>query len=363
MGWTLTLSGEADRVSMDGSAAGTFTAGSASSKSDRLTLKTMTAHTFSGDGQRHTNLTVTKSGGLTATNPWILLSGNDMQISGSIVDADLAQAVDFIRLTGNRNQLTDWWVSTDRHALVLSGADYNQITGWQIECGSQADDTWDGINITTSDYNQILGVNVMGDGGANNPQYGVNITDAASNDNYLCGIHSPDAQSGHINDAGTGTRTCVTNEDIEAAVAYGEISAIGNTTATTISVAGTPVQVTIFDTDGESNNTTPANGTDDITIDTAGTYLINVSATVNSVAGLGSRFEMTVQKNNGASAVGALHCDRNIAGGGGQSGVISMSGLAALSLNDTVEVWIENETNTANYVVENITLSVLRVGD
>jgi hypothetical protein len=107
---------------------------------------------------------------------------------------------------------------------------------------------------------------------------------------------------------------------------------------------------------------TPANATDDVTVDKAGDYLINVSATVNSVVGAASRFEMTVQKNNGTALMGALHADRNISGGGGNSGVISISGIAALALTDTIEVWIENETNTQNYIIENITLSLVRLG-
>lgn len=142
----------------------------------------------------------------------------------------------------------------------------------------------------------------------------------------------------------------------------GEISVVNNTTDTTISVAGTKYQVTVFDTDGCANGTTPAHGTDDITIATAGVYFIAVSATVNSVGGGGSRFELEVRKNNGATAVGALHCDRNMAGGGATSGVISMSGIAVLAASDTIEVWIENETGTENYRVEDMTLSLFKIG-
>ena len=143
---------------------------------------------------------------------------------------------------------------------------------------------------------------------------------------------------------------------------YGGISAVDNSTETTITTQGVAVQVTIFDTNDPANNATPDHTNDHITIGNAGDYMIVVSATVNSVAGLASRFEMTVQKNNGASDVGALHVDRNIDGGGGKAGSVSMSSLATLAVDDTLEVWIENETNTANYIVENITLSVMQVG-
>ena len=149
---------------------------------------------------------------------------------------------------------------------------------------------------------------------------------------------------------------------VHGGLPFGEISAVGNATETAIAIAGTAVQITIFDTNSESTNTTPDHTADHITIDVKGMYMVNVSATINSVAGLGSKFEMTVQKNNGTTELGALHCDRNIAGGGGNSGVISMSGVARLAIGDTIEVWIENETNNANYIVEDITLTLFQLG-
>ena len=142
---------------------------------------------------------------------------------------------------------------------------------------------------------------------------------------------------------------------------YAEIYATDNSTQTTITVAGTAVQVTIFDTNGESNLATPDHTNDHITIVKAGRYMINVSATVNSIAGAASRFEISVQKNNGASEI-IPHMNRNLTGGAGESGVISMSGIASLAANDTIEVWIENETNTQNYIVEDISLSLFQLG-
>jgi hypothetical protein len=146
---------------------------------------------------------------------------------------------------------------------------------------------------------------------------------------------------------------------------YASIFAVDNSTETTITTAGVKAQVTIFDTNGPYNGLVPDHTNDHITVPTSqgtGIYFIAVSATVNSVAGAASRFEMTVQRDNGAAALGGLHCDRNIAGGAGASGVISMSDIVALTATDTIEVWIENETNTQNYVVEDISLSIIRMG-
>lgn len=144
-------------------------------------------------------------------------------------------------------------------------------------------------------------------------------------------------------------------------LSFGEISAVDNSTETTISVAGTAVQVTIFDTNGESNNTTPDHTNDHITITSTGKYLITCSATVNSVAGAASRMELSVQKNNGDSIV-IPTANINLAGGGGETTSIDLTGIASLTADDTIEVWIENETNTQNYVVENISLSLVQIG-
>ena len=144
-------------------------------------------------------------------------------------------------------------------------------------------------------------------------------------------------------------------------LAYGEISAIDNATVTTIALQNVAVQVTIFDTQGQYNNTDPNLTSSHIAIQKSGVYFVAVSATINSISGASSRAEITVRKNNGVAQI-IPHVDRNLAGGGGESGVISISGMASLAAGDTVEVWIENETNTQNYVVQDIGLSVMQIG-
>ena len=143
---------------------------------------------------------------------------------------------------------------------------------------------------------------------------------------------------------------------------YADMHAIDSSTVTTITTAGVAVQVTIFDTNGPSNLATPDHTNDHITIIKDGDYKINVTATVNSVAGSGSRFQMNCQKNNGASVLGGLHVDRSLAGGGVSSGSASMTAIVTLADGDTVEVWIENETNTQNYVVEDIDINLIQIG-
>ena len=143
--------------------------------------------------------------------------------------------------------------------------------------------------------------------------------------------------------------------------AYAGMYVLSNANPVGIGGMGVAVQITDFDTNSPYKGLVPDHTNDHITVDWTGVFLIAVSATVNSGAGAASKFEMTVQINNGDAEVAGLHCDRNLAGGGGVAGVISMSGLATLTAADTVEVWIENETNAVDYTIEDIDLSIVRV--
>ncbi|GAG00930.1 unnamed protein product, partial [marine sediment metagenome] len=142
---------------------------------------------------------------------------------------------------------------------------------------------------------------------------------------------------------------------------FGEMSAEGNAVESAIAVAGTAVQVLIFDTNGlSSGNTTPDHTNDHILTGVDGIFEINVAATINSVAGAASKCELQCQKNNGASEI-LVHADTNYSGGGGEAHVMFLHGYADLVSTDTVEVWIVNETNTANYVVEDIVLTIKQI--
>lgn len=123
------------------------------------------------------------------------------------------------------------------------------------------------------------------------------------------------------------------------------------------------VQVTTFDTNGESNNATPDHTNDHITVTKAGIYLCNVSLHVKSVgAGGADTIGYSVYKNNGATEFADLHGQRDLSGGGGDEGSISLSGIIDLAVNDTIEVWIWNNDSTDDIVVDDINLSLVQVG-
>jgi len=207
MAWNITLTGKLDTVTIDGGGEGTFTCSGADAETQNVTIAGMVQHVFSGNDQIHTRLTMTSQGGVTEVDPWISVTGDDLTMTTVRAAGVLGQAIDFINITSERSLFANWWVETDRHGVVLTGAIRNTFNGFHIECGSQADDTWDGFNVSTSDFNLFNTIEVIGDGGANDPRCGVNITDAASNDNYVGVVHAPDSQTSPICDSGTDSIT------------------------------------------------------------------------------------------------------------------------------------------------------------
>ena len=143
--------------------------------------------------------------------------------------------------------------------------------------------------------------------------------------------------------------------------AYAEISATGNTTPTTVTTTATWYQITIFDTNGLSNDATPDHTNDHITVATTGTYRVMVTASISSGAGSTALFECVVKKNDGVTTLDNLHFHRQLSGGGGDTGAASASGLATLTAADTIELWVSNETNAVDILFEDVTMSIVQV--
>jgi len=184
----------------------------------------------------------------------------------------------------------------------------------------------------------------------------VYLSDSLSNTNSYI-VYLSDAVSDAVSDI-----TAI-QADIDA-TAYGEVYAYETNTTITISGTGiaNKVQVTAFTVNGPSNNTTPDHTSDHIVVGRTGTYLIDVSLTISSaMAGGADDIGAGVFKNNGATQLQNLHANRTLAGGGVDNGSIGMSGLAALTLNDTVEVWIWNYDSTDDIVVDDINLRIVQI--
>ncbi len=148
-------------------------------------------------------------------------------------------------------------------------------------------------------------------------------------------------------------------------LAFGEIYTYDSGTTITISTAGiaNKVQITSFDTNGASNNATADHTNDHITITKAGKYLATVSLSAETAGAGGSdEFGFGLFRNNGTAEFQNVHSHRELSGGGGDTGSVSMSGIVDLAVDDTIEVWCWNEDSTDNLVVDDITLTLIQVG-
>jgi hypothetical protein len=146
---------------------------------------------------------------------------------------------------------------------------------------------------------------------------------------------------------------------------FGEIYASDVADTIAIAAAGqaNKVQITSFAVNGLSNRMSPDQANDHILVLVEGIYLCTCSISARSAAAGGAdTFGFAVYKNNGANEFVNLHAHRDLSGGGGDAGSISISGLIDLAVNDTIEVWVWNEDSTDDIVIDDITLSLVQIG-
>jgi parallel beta-helix repeat protein len=143
--------------------------------------------------------------------------------------------------------------------------------------------------------------------------------------------------------------------------AYGEIYVQDNASTVTLNSAA-KVQVTDFDSNGQSNNLTPDHTNDHITVLYDGIYMCMVSVSVDNDASQAHKIELSVYKNNGATEFPNVHAHRNLSGGSGDQGSITMSGLISLTAGDTIELWADTDSASDRAVTfSDVTLTLTGV--
>jgi len=141
--------------------------------------------------------------------------------------------------------------------------------------------------------------------------------------------------------------------------AYGGLSVEGNAVATTIVTQNVYVQFTAFDTDAPSSDAVPANASDDVTVNTAGDYLVSWSASASGAAN--DVIAIHLEKNNGATDLPGTLGTRKISAAG-DVGRMANSTICTLAVADTVELWAANESDTSDFTLEDVSMSIVRVG-
>lgn len=145
---------------------------------------------------------------------------------------------------------------------------------------------------------------------------------------------------------------------------FGEIYVQDNTTETTITTSGkvNKVQIEIFDTNGESNNTTPDHTNNHITINKTGRYKVSVdNFSISSTGGDSDTLGFSLYTNNGTTEFPNVHTHRKFSGGAGDRGANPMGGICFFNGGDTVEVWGWNEDDNDNFTVDDINLNLMQI--
>ena len=152
-------------------------------------------------------------------------------------------------------------------------------------------------------------------------------------------------------DGANNTKTVMTAEDR----AYANIYAENVSSAVSVTTANTFYQITAFNTDGPEKNANGDHTNDHITVPYTGNYRISFSCSFSGTAN--TEFFVEVLKNNGATEIQQVHGHRKI-GAGGDVGNCGGTGVASLTANDTVELWITSTSNSVTATIEDVSLVV-----
>lgn len=136
--------------------------------------------------------------------------------------------------------------------------------------------------------------------------------------------------------------------------AFGEIYVTGSTAQQSISLSPTFSKVTSWDSNGESSGTTPDHTSDDITVTTAGKYLVVVSMAVVAVfpGKAFTGFQFAVFNNASQTA-------RQIAQ---TTATVALTMILNLVASDVLDVRVTALGDTATLEVREANLSIVRVG-
>ncbi len=143
---------------------------------------------------------------------------------------------------------------------------------------------------------------------------------------------------------------------------FGEIYTDDNSIATVLASQDTWYDVTIFNANGESNETTPDHTDDSITIDSAGVYFVAISLDIRSAAS--NNYYFSAFKNKVAGT--ELHNieARRTTTVANKPGSVSMSGLANFAVNDTVSIGVQRTNGggvSKSITIEHANISVMKV--
>lgn len=151
---------------------------------------------------------------------------------------------------------------------------------------------------------------------------------------------------------------------IGSGLCFGQISVVDNTTPTVISGTGEANKVRFmnFDTNGPENGVVANADDNQLEILEDGYYIIVVMNHADKQAGTAATFGFRAYKNGGQQTCEGVHAHQRFTGGAGDVQAIPLGGLALLDKGDKIELWLWNNTNTNNIIIEDSTFFAVCIG-
>jgi uncharacterized protein YaaN involved in tellurite resistance len=137
---------------------------------------------------------------------------------------------------------------------------------------------------------------------------------------------------------------------------YGLASVLANSTETTISTIDTPVVATFTATDELSQNVTISTA-GRITYDGTVARPLSVDINTTIITASGSAIDVTVYLAKNGSVI-ANSARQSIGAGATDPVNTTTSWLLSMATNDYLEIWIENNTDTTNLILQDAVLRV-----
>ena len=187
-------------------------------------------------------------------------------------------------------------------------------------------------------------INVDASAGVLNQSYILDTCNFSGGGTYLTGVGDSDNKALFVNNVG------ITNSS-EVAQYYMN----GNTTATTISVAGTPVKAAGTTTEAtavtskfnHTNNRAEYVGAID--------RIFKCTATMSVSAGSNNQVGAYIAKNGTVLPESEIYVTTN---SGGRAENVAVQTLVPMTANDYLEIWVENETATTDITVSELNVIV-----
>ena len=147
---------------------------------------------------------------------------------------------------------------------------------------------------------------------------------------------------------------------VSALGVYGSLTVVGASAEQT-SLGVTPVKLTAFVADGNSNGTTPAHASDQITIGVAGKYDVFFQCSFSGTGSAVFKFRLRI---GGAETSPVVGCTRKLGSAGDVGSASFIAPAITLAASDVLTIYVEtDDPGTAdNMVIFDAQLTVKMVG-